>query len=114
MCRAHYEIPQTNHFDVDSVLNCEEDEVGDYFHTIQMSDVATVFCGIQVLFGRSYRVMQYGFEWIQQICRPLLLKYLRIMELNFPTNICFGFGNTVVGHCCPPSVSRSFDWPNTK
>ncbi len=64
MRRIPYDIPQPGHFEVDLVLHCDEDNAGEYIHTIQMIDVATGWCGIQAVFGRSYRVMQDGFEWI--------------------------------------------------
>jgi len=64
MRRIPYDIPQPGHFEVDLVLHCDQDNAGEYIHTIQMIDVATGWCGIQAVFGRSYRVMQDGFEWI--------------------------------------------------
>jgi hypothetical protein len=64
MRRIPYDIPQPGHFEVDLVLHCDEDNAGEYIHTIQMIDVATGWCGIQAVFGRSYRVMRDGFEWI--------------------------------------------------
>jgi hypothetical protein len=64
MRRIPYDIPQPGHFEVDLVLHCDEDSSGGYIHTIQMTDVATGWCGIQAVFGRSYRVMKDGFEWI--------------------------------------------------
>ncbi len=64
MHRIPYDIPQPGHFEVDLVLHCDEDNAGEYIHTIQMVDVATGWCGIQAVYGRSYRVMKDGFEWI--------------------------------------------------
>ncbi|MCL7413878.1 MAG: transposase family protein [ANME-2 cluster archaeon] len=64
MRRIPYDIPQPGHFEVDLVLHCDEDNAGEYIHTIQMIDVATGWCGIQAVFGRSYRVMRDGFERI--------------------------------------------------
>lgn len=64
MRRIPYDIPQPGHFEVDLVLHCNEDNAGEYIHTIQMVDVATGWCGIQAVYGRSYRVMRDGFEWI--------------------------------------------------
>ena len=64
MRRIPYDIPQPGHFEVDLVLHCDEDNAGEYIHTIQMVDVATGWCGIQAVFGRSFRVMRDGFEQI--------------------------------------------------
>jgi hypothetical protein len=64
MRRIPYDIPQPGHFEVDLVLHCDEDNLGEYIHTIQMIDVTTGWCGVQAVFGRSYRVMKDGFEWI--------------------------------------------------
>lgn len=64
MRRIPYDMPHPGHFEVDLVLHCDEDSTGEYIHTIQMTDVATGWCGIQAVFGRSYRVMKDGFEWI--------------------------------------------------
>lgn len=62
MRRIPYDIPEPGHFEVDLVLHCDENHSGEYIHTIQMTDVATGWCKIQAVFGRSYRVMQDGFE----------------------------------------------------
>ena len=62
MRRIPYDIPEPGHFEVDLVLHCDENHSGEYIHTIQMTDVATGWCEIQAVFGRSYRVMQDGFE----------------------------------------------------
>lgn len=64
MRRIPYDTPEPGHFEVDLVLHCDENHSGDYIHTIQMTDVATGWCEIQAVFGRSYRVMQDGFACI--------------------------------------------------
>ena len=64
MRKIPYDTPEPGHFEVDLVLHCDEDSSGEYVHTIQMTDVATGWCEIQAVFGRSYRVMQDGFESI--------------------------------------------------
>ena len=62
MRKIPYDIPEPGHFEVDLVLHCDENNTGDYIHTLQMIDVATGWCEIQAVFGRSYRVMQDGFD----------------------------------------------------
>jgi len=64
MRRIPFDIPEPGHFEVDLVLHCDENTSGDYIHTIQMIDIATGWSEIQAVFGRSYRVMQDGFECI--------------------------------------------------
>lgn len=61
MRRIPYDTPEPGHFEVDLVLHCDENHAGDYIHTIQMTDVATGWCEIEAVFGRSYRVMKDGF-----------------------------------------------------
>ena len=62
MRRIPYDTPDPGHFEVDLVMHCDENHAGEYIHTIQMIDVATGWCDIEAVFGRSYRVMQDGFE----------------------------------------------------
>jgi hypothetical protein len=64
MRKIPYDTPEPGHFEVDLVLHCDEDSSGDYIHTIQMTDVATGWCELQAVFGRSYRVMVDGFGCI--------------------------------------------------
>jgi len=64
MRRIPFDTPDPGHFEVDLVLHCDQNHSGDYIHTIQMTDVATGWSEIQAVFGRSYRVMQDGFECI--------------------------------------------------
>lgn len=64
MRRIPYDIPEPGHFEVDLVLHCDENNTGEFIHTIQMTDVATGWCEIQAVFGRSYRVMKDGFACI--------------------------------------------------
>jgi len=62
MRKIPYDIPDPGHFEVDLVLHCDQNNTGDYIHTIQMTDVATGWCEIQAVYGRSYHVMRDGFE----------------------------------------------------
>ena len=64
MLRTPYNTPEPGHFKVDLLLHCDENHSGNDIHTIQMTDVATGWCEIQAVFGRSYRVMQDGFACI--------------------------------------------------
>ena len=64
MRKIPYDTPEPGHFEVDLVLHCDEDSSGDYIHTIQMTDVATGWCELQAVFGRSYRVIVDGFGCI--------------------------------------------------
>lgn len=67
------ETPEPGHFEVDLVLHCDTDSTGEFIHTIQMTDVATGWSEIQAVFGRSFRVMEDGFECIlAQLPFPVL------------------------------------------
>jgi len=55
---------EAGHFEVDLVHHCGEAATGDYVHTIQMVDVATGWCEIAAVMGRSYRVMKNGFAFM--------------------------------------------------
>ena len=79
MRKIPYDIPEPGHFEVDMVLHCDENNVGEYIHTIQMTDVATGWCEIQAVFGRSYRVMQDGFA---DILRNLPIPVIEIHPDN--------------------------------
>jgi hypothetical protein len=58
--------PQPGHFEVDLVHHCGDSTSGQYVHTLQMTDVATGWCEPVAILGRSYLVMQDGFEHVQQ------------------------------------------------
>jgi hypothetical protein len=55
---------QAGHFEVDLVHHCGKAATGDYVHTIQMVDVATGWCEIAAVMGRSFRVMKNGFDFM--------------------------------------------------
>ncbi|MCJ7695935.1 MAG: hypothetical protein MUO40_10990 [Anaerolineaceae bacterium] len=55
---------EAGHFEVDLVHHCGEAAIGEFVHTIQMVDVASGWCEITAVMGRSYRVMQDGFAFI--------------------------------------------------
>ena len=57
-----WDIQEVGHFEVDLVHHCGENSTGEYFHTLQMVDVATGWSEIAAIFGRSYRVVSNGFD----------------------------------------------------
>jgi hypothetical protein len=61
MRKIPFDMSAPGHFEVDLVLHCDENSAGDFIHTIQMIDVATGWCELQAVFGRSYQVMRDGF-----------------------------------------------------
>jgi len=64
MRKIPWNEPETGHFEVDLVHHCGEAATGDYIHTIQMVDVATGWCEIAAVMGRSYQVMKNGFAFM--------------------------------------------------
>jgi hypothetical protein len=54
------------HFEVDLVHHCGLSASGQYIHTLQMTDVATGWSECVALLGRSYLVMQAGFQRIEK------------------------------------------------
>ena len=63
--RIPWDEQQPGHFEVDLVHHSGISPSGQYVHTLQMVDVATGWSERVALLGRSYRVMQDGFERIQ-------------------------------------------------
>lgn len=55
---------EPGHFEVDTVHHCGEASTGEFIHTIQLTDVATGWCEIAAVMGRSFRVMEDGFAFI--------------------------------------------------
>ncbi|MFN2233490.1 MAG: integrase [Anaerolineales bacterium] len=64
MSRIAWNIAEAGHFEVDLVHHGGENTQGEYIHTLQMVDVATGWSEIAAIFGRSYRVMTNGFEYL--------------------------------------------------
>ena len=60
--RIAWDEEQPGHFEVDSVHHCGVSASGQYVHTLQMIDVATSWSERAAVLGRSYLVMQDGFE----------------------------------------------------
>jgi len=62
--RIRWDEPQPGHFEVDLVHHCGISSDGQYVHTLQMVDVATGWSECAAILGRSYLVMQDGFQRI--------------------------------------------------
>lgn len=64
MRRIPWDEPEPGHFEVDLVHHCGTSSSGQYMHSVQMVDVATGWSERVAVLGRSYLVMQDGFERI--------------------------------------------------
>lgn len=64
MRRIDWDERRPGHFEVDLVHHCGLSADGQYIHTLQMLDVATGWSECVAVLGRSYLVMQDGFERI--------------------------------------------------
>jgi hypothetical protein len=64
MHKIPWDMQKPGHFEVDLVHHCGESAVGEYIHTLQMVDVATGWSELAAIYGRSYRVMANGFDFI--------------------------------------------------
>lgn len=64
MRRIDWDEPQPGHFEVDLVHHCGTSPDGQYIHTLQLVDVATGWSECSPILGRSYRVMEDGFQGI--------------------------------------------------
>jgi hypothetical protein len=64
MSKIAWNIDEAGHFEVDLVMHCGESANGEYVHSLQMIDVATGWSEIVPVFGRSYRVMADGFDFL--------------------------------------------------
>lgn len=62
--RIAWDEKEPGHFEVDLVHHCGISASGQYVHTLQMVDVATGWSERVAVLGRSYLVMQDGFERI--------------------------------------------------
>ena len=62
MRRIDWEERRPGHFEVDLVHHCGLSADGQYVHTLQLLDVATGWSECVAVLGRSYLVMQDGFE----------------------------------------------------
>jgi hypothetical protein len=64
MRKIPWDMQAPGHFEVALVHHCGESAVGEYIHTLHMVDVATGWSELAALYGRSYRVMANGFDFI--------------------------------------------------
>jgi hypothetical protein len=64
MSKIAWNIAEAGHFEVDLVHHGGESAAGEYVHTLPMVDVATGWSEITAVFGRSYRVMVDGFDYL--------------------------------------------------
>ena len=66
MRRMDWDEHQPGHFEVDLVHHCGLSADGQYVHTLQLVDVASGWSACVAVLGRSWLVMQDGFERIRQ------------------------------------------------
>jgi hypothetical protein len=66
MERIAWNEPEPGHFEADLVHHGGSSSKGDYVHTIQIIDVATGWSERVAVLGRSYVVMENGFQYISQ------------------------------------------------
>jgi hypothetical protein len=104
MRRIPWDEPEPGHFEVDTVHHCGASASGDYVHTLQLIDVATGWSERVAVLGRSYLVMQAGFEH----CLARLLFAIRELHPDngsefLNQHLLRFFGAKVVG----ASLSRS-------
>jgi hypothetical protein len=64
MKRIPWQEQEPGHFEVDLVHHCGRTASGDYVHTLQMIDVATGWSERTAVLGRSYLVIEDGFNHI--------------------------------------------------
>ncbi len=64
MSRIDWDIAEVGHLEVDLVHHCGESTYGEYIHGLQMVDVASGWCEIVPIFGRSTRSMADGFDYL--------------------------------------------------
>jgi hypothetical protein len=59
-----WDIKEVGHFEVDLVHHCGVTTTGEYIHSLQMIDVATGWSELVPIFGRSFRAMSNGFDFL--------------------------------------------------
>lgn len=64
MTKIAWDITEAGHYEVDLVYHGGDSAAGEYVHTLQMVDVATGWREIVAIYGRSYRVMADGFDYL--------------------------------------------------
>ncbi len=75
MKRIPWQEQEPGHFEVDLVHHCGPSASGEYVHTIQMIDVATAWSERRAVLGRSYLVIEDGFNHILS-CLPFPVQEL--------------------------------------
>ena len=102
--RIPWNEQQPGHFEVDLVHHCGVSATGQYVHTLQMVDVATGWSERVAVLGRSYRVMQDGFERIQARLPFPILELHPDNDAAFFNNFLMRFWGDQVSS---PAFSRS-------
>jgi len=64
MSRIDWDIAEAGHIEVDLVHHCGGSVNGEYIHGLQGVDVASGWSGIVPIFGRSFRAMADGFDYL--------------------------------------------------
>ena len=64
--RIAWQESMPGHLEIDLVHHCGASPSGQYVHTLQATDVATGWSEWVAILGRSYRVIQDGFQRIEQ------------------------------------------------
>ena len=103
--RIRWNEPEPGHFEVDLVHHCGVSTEGQYVHTLQMVDVATGWSECAAILGRSYLVMQDGF---QRILKRLPFP---VVEIH-PDNGAEFFNALAVGACLVIGDSHSYAAPD--
>ncbi len=104
MRRIPNQEAQPGHFEVDLVHHCGISPSGQYLHTLQMTDVATGWCEPVATLGRSYLVMQDGFEHIQHRLPFPILELHPDNGVEFLNDLMIHFWGE---HISQASLSRS-------
>jgi hypothetical protein len=64
MRKIAWDTQEAGHFEIDVVHHGGDSGAGEYIHTLQMVDVATGWSELVAIFGRSYRVMADGLDFM--------------------------------------------------
>ncbi len=59
-----WNIQEVGHFEADLVHHSGESDIGEYIHTLQMVDVASGWSELTAIFGRSFRAVSNGFDYL--------------------------------------------------
>lgn len=64
MTRIAWDTQEAGHLEADLVHHCGETSHGEYIHGLQLLDVASGWCEIVPIFGRSFRAMADGLDFL--------------------------------------------------